>query len=114
MSKIAMSKTLTIAASVGEAVFGVLYGMCSSAETATVRSVLPTDLTAYGTISALRLLSLVLGVLCWSYASKPVSACMVELLRSWWKRCRYAGVCGKHNRKRSEFDNTVRERRATW
>ena len=34
-----MSKTLTVAASVGEAVFALLYGMSKSAESATVRSV---------------------------------------------------------------------------
>ena len=34
-----MSKTLTVAASVGEAVFALLYGMSKSAESATVRDV---------------------------------------------------------------------------
>ena len=39
MSKVAMSKTLTVAASVGEAVFALLYGLSKSAESATVRRV---------------------------------------------------------------------------
>jgi hypothetical protein len=35
MSKVAMSKTLTVAASLGEAAFALLYGMSTSAEMAT-------------------------------------------------------------------------------
>lgn len=44
MSKVAMSKTLTIAASAGEAAFALLYGLSTSAESATVRCAVFTGL----------------------------------------------------------------------